>query len=410
MAQSVTRPLRQPKGTTWPARLTLCEVLCWIGLGEPKTKAMLDAETAALHDRWTEADLRYVVAALNDRAAGRIPQANSGGIYDDVLLSPRGPELLHELHRRAEQRLERTITDTELAALAGEELLQQKTEDEWMALASHELMEALRGERIVARGQPSDANGQRDKAAGHVAVPLSALLHPQATLSVHNYIGVDDGPESMARRGLTYHDITFALGDVLNIWSVQYEDTQAPQPPSVLIDKAVAQIMERTGCPEDYAVKLLLDALRGGEISARREWWLSVPPKVPASNWANAEVNLETFRTESGGGLWLNGENRHLHYVRLDAAGFDWWLVSLHRAEGREDAKPKRSKSNGIDYREKDAPLIAEMHDLISHGKARSPQDAARAVAKRAAGNATDASKVERLANRYRTKHPGQPD
>jgi hypothetical protein len=55
------------------------------------------------------------------------------------------------------------------------------------------------------------------------------------------------------------------------------------------------------------------------------------------------------------------------------------------------------------------------MHRLIEDGTARSPEDAARAIVDgtvelgKPAGHATAASKVKRLALRYRKTYPDQP-
>jgi hypothetical protein len=61
----------------------------------------------------------------------------------------------------------------------------------------------------------------------------------------------------------------------------------------------------------------------------------------------------------------------------------------------------KRREPERLDYRESDRLLIAEMRHMILTGKARNPTDAARALAPRAAGSGTDASKVTRLVMRY---------
>lgn len=67
--------------------------------------------------------------------------------------------------------------------------------------------------------------------------------------------------------------------------------------------------------------------------------------------------------------------------------------------------KPKR-KSNGDDFRADDAVLGLVMLGMMKAKTARSPEDAARAVVKNALGNGEPASKVKRLAKRYRQAHP----
>jgi hypothetical protein len=63
---------------------------------------------------------------------------------------------------------------------------------------------------------------------------------------------------------------------------------------------------------------------------------------------------------------------------------------------------PTKRRSNGLDYRQDDAPLLDEMRRLIESKKPRSPEDAARAVVADASGHGKPESKVKRLAKHYR--------
>ena len=58
------------------------------------------------------------------------------------------------------------------------------------------------------------------------------------------------------------------------------------------------------------------------------------------------------------------------------------------------EATPKKRKSNGRDYRQVDAELVTEMHELIQAGRASSPEDAARALVARAVGRGSDGSRA----------------
>lgn len=68
---------------------------------------------------------------------------------------------------------------------------------------------------------------------------------------------------------------------------------------------------------------------------------------------------------------------------------------------------PRKSRRNParLDFREVDKPLIAEMHTMILERKARNATDAARALARRAAGSGEEASRVTRLAAGYKKMH-----
>ncbi len=84
---------------------------------------------------------------------------------------------------------------------------------------------------------------------------------------------------------------------------------------------------------------------------------------------------------------------------RGDAGSIVASLVSRSAAKTRAmAAKPRRS---GLDYASTDAPLLAEMRDMVRRGNATGPFDAALAVAKRAVGHGTLVSKAKRLTARY---------
>jgi hypothetical protein len=93
----------------------------------------------------------------------------------------------------------------------------------------------------------------------------------------------------------------------------------------------------------------------------------------------------------------------------VDPAIFD------SRVKGSQGARPRpirgsrrgRKEPRRLDYREADKPIIAEMHAMILVGKARNPTDAARALASRATGSGSEASKVTRLAAGHIKVHPG---
>ena len=66
--------------------------------------------------------------------------------------------------------------------------------------------------------------------------------------------------------------------------------------------------------------------------------------------------------------------------------------------------KSRGKKPGEGSYERVDFPLLAEMKQLISSGKAASPEEAARQVASQAYGAGTVDSKAERLARRFRKK------
>ncbi|UPG72418.1 hypothetical protein MVG78_18290 [Roseomonas gilardii subsp. gilardii] len=66
--------------------------------------------------------------------------------------------------------------------------------------------------------------------------------------------------------------------------------------------------------------------------------------------------------------------------------------------------KPRRR--GGADYRNEDAPLLAEMAELCRAGRAKDAQDAARQVFRKAVGHGSDASKVDRLRKGFSKLYP----
>lgn len=70
-------------------------------------------------------------------------------------------------------------------------------------------------------------------------------------------------------------------------------------------------------------------------------------------------------------------------------------------------SRKDREEPRRLDYRKADKPLIDEMHAMIQGGTARNATDAARGLARRAAGNGKEASKVTRLAAGYIRLYPG---
>jgi hypothetical protein len=71
-----------------------------------------------------------------------------------------------------------------------------------------------------------------------------------------------------------------------------------------------------------------------------------------------------------------------------------------------QPARKSRGKKPGQgSYAAVDAPLLCEMNELLSLGKAASAEDAARQVARHAYGGGTPESKAERLARRFRASN-----
>jgi hypothetical protein len=92
------------------------------------------------------------------------------------------------------------------------------------------------------------------------------------------------------------------------------------------------------------------------------------------------------------------GKYRPVYLVRAE---FRLWLHRNWPSAGRLRGIGRRHGSGT--YQKQDQPLIDEMHELITSGKAKSPNEAAGMVADKAQG-ASRPSKISRLGKAYRSK------
>lgn len=123
--------------------------------------------------------------------------------------------------------------------------------------------------------------------------------------------------------------------------------------------------------------------------------------------WADGGLSLETDWASGYFSTWID---QTFHWkafgVEFDRSGIETMLAPPKNAEKPADSRQserKRGRGKGDgSMSNADAPLLDEMKQLIADGKAFSPNGAARLVWEKSAGNATEESRVTRLANRYR--------
>ena len=214
------------------------------------------------------------------------------------------------------------------------------------------------------------------------------------------------------------------------------------------LDEAVTRIHERFKCGVTVAGDFLLTALQGGKVPARLAgdgvgFATAHNRRVRPLEWGGAFLDIELARLNAkhgeprSGELLIKGENVSLAGVAIDEAGFAFWLRGMDEADfalwlhgkaaehggvresgARPVPQPQgeapvsiktRRRSNGLNYADKDAPLVERMRKLIIARRAHSPEDAARAVVVDAFGHGTGDSKVKRLAKRYRDSYPDKP-
>jgi len=186
---------------------------------------------------------------------------------------------------------------------------------------------------------------------------------------------------------------------------------------------ALVHLRQVLRCDDPTAFRLLQQACRSRDLDGRgcgeaHEWqknrgfdrgdeaWRSqfssavVPPNKLHEYLETCEFCRKTVKA-----LWaITGDERDA-YANESGKGEQ---ADVAAPSAAAPMRTKR-KTNGQDYRPLDAPLVTEMRTLIEAGTAISPEDAARAVVDRATGAGQGASKVKRLALRYRNTYPVQP-
>ena len=164
-------------------------------------------------------------------------------------------------------------------------------------------------------------------------------------------------------------------------------------------------------------IRKLVEAIRSGILIYRLEGFPSTigdwripagfdcasdPYRIVVAGWDAVAPDWKTGKVDGHAirGRWPDA----MRWAQMVVPG-----VQRAQADKPAPARAKR-KSNGLDYREADAPVVAEMRNMIDAGDARSPEDAALAVFDRAVGKAIRDSKVKRLARHYREKYPSQQE
>jgi hypothetical protein len=161
-------------------------------------------------------------------------------------------------------------------------------------------------------------------------------------------------------------------------------------------------------CPLNDAERKLMDALRLGSVQALIEKNGKFE-EVPAAIYEYAmAVNVRGSIEPDGGATERDATRADLSQRPIGSVFFRTSeVLKVWPKEATAlalDPTTNKRRSNGLDYRAKDAWLFPRMRALINDKKARSPEDAARWMLEDAAGRgrSTDASIVRRLAKHYR--------
>lgn len=203
------------------------------------------------------------------------------------------------------------------------------------------------------------------------------------------------------------------------------------------VKDALSYIRQVTGCGVGSALAHLQQASRDGNVSGRergqrarseRAWYEQVGLDRLEAAWQNfvdqelptedqAAFSSETLTALVDGfqeGFEVLRENVTSAWPRREAVPEPTQEIPSTSGQAAEAILsvpitiPTKRRHNGTNFSATDAPLVSEMWQLITDDKARSAEDAARAVVKRAKGAGEPDSKVKRLAKRYRQAYPAQ--
>jgi hypothetical protein len=363
--------------------MTACQVLTWIAVGEALTKEKLGESERE--------DLLQLVAAMGDK--------------DE---EPCAIELVE--------------SDTEV----------RETWAVWNTLerAQRELLQ------VCQSGKKLQASGCNHRGEYVSPIPVQVFKDPRNELTWFDTIESDPTVKSPYKRGPArpFTDVEFETAAVMELWppapadegdGVRAPAATAPAeslPAQPIPVQKVAEMpapVEPSEASEPDAMKAdgtTADVDSSEPAHADEADGVQAPAASAEASMSPAQKATEVFSqtvdrgcAQEGPSLPTPSPARNVAEVPLPAGapeGED--LSSPFHAEStaptplptRGIVSPKRDVPR-VDYREADKELIAEMRAMIADGRANSPTSAARAVAKRAASGATEASKVVRLVRHY---------
>jgi hypothetical protein len=190
-----------------------------------------------------------------------------------------------------------------------------------------------------------------------------------------------------------------------------------PVGPWMWSDEVIRWIMARQGCDLANARLELAAAWRDGRITVYQGESTPIPDELrdrknvtfmPGNRFvAGYEIKEMIYNLDAYGPLMQMKQLEQVKYAGVRFPTLEVLAIWPPPPCGPETKPPKRHVSR-VDYREADEPVVAEMRAMIADGRAQSPTDAARAVVQKAAGKATDASKVTRLVRHYHSRGSGE--
>ena len=172
------------------------------------------------------ADVEDSIYQLATEAAGVYPPRR-GPVPQKTLISAcealtwiawGEPKTLEEINRDAVEKFRRR---GDVAPLSANDTERDNRDDQLLARARTDLIEALRAETITARGQRRHPDGRRNRNAEHLIISLSVLSDPRTTVTHHNMILVNPDlgfSEAQEALGKAYDDVQFKTSEIIEHW------------------------------------------------------------------------------------------------------------------------------------------------------------------------------------------------
>ncbi len=263
------------------------------------------------------------------------------------------------------------------------------------------------------------------------------------------FVRVGEGSLALTRAA-EWRVIGIEIGAVLARWPARAGQggpgtgTKSPTAPCVTLEGALARIKETLGYPDGPAGQVLVNALRQGKFLAwaPRTFRITFAP----IDWQESFIVPAHLDEHGQGSVVVGGKSYHPRGVVIAEDEFVFWLNRQSQPKPPEDkpwAKPESSATHsisfepdasaepsggsqapgaadgvsarrrihpGLDYRQKDQPLVNEGVEGVITGRFRNSNDAARALADRAEGSATPESKRARLQPQIKRALPRNAD
>jgi hypothetical protein len=201
-----------------PATMSVWDALCWAA--DRKLRPYPGV------DDWGHVNIGPTLEALEARASDAphyLWESPRNGRYPHLALSPKGPAMLRRIRARLRIRRGCLVTYREAADMLRAEITTDRQLELQIERAMAELIDALRGRKLVAWGKRNAPLGRPDGTAVHDHIPAALFLDERMELTEWGTLETPFG-----HRHPGYSDVYFYTKDVLGIW--RPPRVEAPKP------------------------------------------------------------------------------------------------------------------------------------------------------------------------------------